>query len=99
MRAAKVDANQVEVVQAFRSMGCSVQCLHMMGGGVPDLLIAIKGINLLVEVKDGAKPPSKQKLTPDQIDWHCQWRAPVYIVNSIAQAVDLIQKIIKENEK
>lgn len=99
MRAAKVDANQAEVVQAFRSMGCSVQCLHTMGGGVPDLLVAIKGINLLVEVKDGAKPPSKQKLTQDQIDWHCQWRAPVYIVNSIAQAVDLIQKIIKENEK
>lgn len=95
MRAAKIDANQPEITQAFRSMGCSVQHLHSVGQGCPDLLVAIAGINFLVEVKDGAKPPSKQKLTPDQIDWHCQWRAPVYIVNSVATAVDLVQKIIK----
>jgi Holliday junction resolvase len=93
MRAAKVDSNQREIVQALRSMGASVQPLHTVGQGVPDLLCAISGINFLVEVKDGAKPPSAQKLTPDQIDWHCQWRAPVYIVNSIHQVVDLVQKL------
>lgn len=98
MRAAKIDANQREIVQALRSLGCSVQCLHTMGGGVPDLLCAIAGVNFLVEVKDGKKPPSAQKLTPDQIDWHCQWRAPVYIVNSVATAVDLVQKLLKESK-
>lgn len=98
MRAAKIDRNQPEIVQALRSMGCSVQHLHSVGQGCPDLLCAIKAVNFLVEVKDGAKPPSKQVLTPDQIDWHCQWRAPVYIVNSVAQAVDLVKKLIGERE-
>lgn len=96
MRAAKVDANQRDVVQAFRSMGCSVQPLHTVGQGVPDLLCAIAGFNFLVEVKDGKKPPSAQKLTPDQINWHCQWRAPVYIVNSVVQAAQLVQTLLKE---
>jgi len=97
MRAAKIDANQPEIVQALRSMGASVQHLHSVGQGCPDLLCAISGVgNFLVEIKDGSKPPSKQKLTPDQIDWHCQWRAPVYIVNSIYQVADLVQKLKQE---
>lgn len=94
MRAAKVDANQAAIVTVLRGLGCSVQPLHTVGGGVPDLLCAIAGVTFLVEVKDGQKPPSAQKLTPDQVDWHINWRAPVYIVNSQAQAVDLVQKII-----
>lgn len=94
MRAAKVDANQSEIVAALRKAGASVQPLHSVGQGVPDLLCAIAGVTFLVEVKDGEKPPSAQKLTPDQVEWHSKWRAPVYIVNSQAQAVDLVQKII-----
>jgi len=93
MRAAKIDANQPEIVQALRSLGASVQPLHTVGGGVPDLLCAFSGVNFLVEVKDGAKVPSKQKLTRDQVDWHCQWRAPVHIVTCIEQAVQVIESI------
>jgi Holliday junction resolvase len=96
MRAAKVDANQREIVQTLRNMGASVQPLHTVGQGVPDLLVAIAGFNVLIEVKDGEKPPSQQKLTPDQIDWHSKWKAPVYIVNSVAQVIDLVQKIKQE---
>lgn len=95
MRAAKVDSNQSAIVSVLRAMGCSVQPLHTVGGGVPDLLCALLETNFLVEVKDGAKPPSAQKLTPDQIEWHKSWKAPVYIVNSTETAIDLVQKIIK----
>lgn len=95
-RAAKIDANQGEIVAAIRSLGVSVQHLHTVGAGVPDLLCGVAGVNFLVEVKDGAKPPSAQKLTPDQIEWHSKWRTPVYIVNSVEQAIDLVQKIIRE---
>lgn len=98
MRAARADANQVQITAAMRSMGVSVQPLHTVGGGVPDLLCAISGKTFLVECKDGSKPPSKQKLTPDQIEWHSKWRAPVYIVNSVDQAVDLVKKLIGERE-
>ena len=82
MRKAKADANQPEVVSALRQAGATVQHLHAVGGGCPDLLVGFKGLNLLIEVKDGSKPPSAQKLTPAQIDWHRDWRGVVHVVNS-----------------
>lgn len=87
MRAAKVDANQAEIVKVLRQVGVSVQPLHMVGGGVPDLLCAIGNRVFLIEVKDGAKVPSAQKLTPDQVVWHAAWPAPVHIVNSVDAAL------------
>lgn len=95
---AKTDRNQPEIVAAMRSLGVSVQSMHKIGQGCPDLLCAIAGSTFLVEVKDGEKIPSQQKLTPDQIEWHSKWRAPVYIVNSVAQAADLVKKLIGERE-
>jgi hypothetical protein len=94
----KVDANQAEIVAAIRSLGASVQSLASVGSGCPDLLCAISGFCFLVEVKDGSKVQSAQKLTPDQIEWHSKWRAPVYIVNSVAQAVDLVQQLLREQK-
>jgi hypothetical protein len=87
MRAAKVDDNQKEIVKALRNLGCSVQHLHNVGAGCPDLLVGYKGFNILLEVKDGNKSPSQQKLTPDQIIWHRDWRGHVDVVNSSEQAI------------
>lgn len=97
MRAAKIDANQPKIVAALRSAGCSVQPLHSVGQGVPDLLCAITGVTFLIEVKDGKKPPSAQKLTPDQIEWNKAWKAPVYIVNSVENALVLVDAIKMES--
>jgi hypothetical protein len=55
-RAARTDSNQTEIVATLRSLGCSVQMLHAVGAGCPDLLIGIDGQNLLLEIKDGSKP-------------------------------------------
>jgi hypothetical protein len=87
MRAAKVDDNQKEIVKALRTLGCSVQHLHNLGAGCPDLLVGYKGFNILLEVKDGNKSPSQQKLTPDQVIWHRDWRGHVNVVNSSEQAI------------
>jgi hypothetical protein len=95
---ARTDDNQQEIIKAIRSLGASVQSLHKVGQGCPDLLCAVAEFCFLVEVKDGSKPPSKQKLTPDQVDWHSKWRSPVYIVNSVQGAVDLVQQLIRENQ-
>jgi len=43
-------------------------------------------MNYLLEVKDGAKPPSERKLTPDQVEWHAAYRGRVKVVHSIAEA-------------
>ena len=90
-RAAKVDANQAEIVAALRAVGATVQPLHSVGKGCPDLLVGYRGRNLLIEVKDGAKPPSARKLTPDQIEWHATWRGSVAQAKSIEEALALIQ--------
>lgn len=81
-RAAKVDDNQPEIVKAFRQMGASVQHLHTVGKGCPDLLVGFRRRNLLVEVKDGSKSPSRRKLTQDEADWHAAWRGRVHIVET-----------------
>lgn len=87
-RAAKVDRNQPEIVATLRRLGFSVQPLHAVGGGVPDLLCARRGATHLIEVKDGEKPPSARKLTPDQVEWHAGWNAPVAVINSVEEAVE-----------
>lgn len=89
-RAAKVDANQREVVAALRGAGASVQLLHAVGEGCPDLLVGYKGLNMLLEVKDGSKPPSAQKLTPQQEAWHQDWRGHAVVVNSPEAALAAI---------
>lgn len=89
---AKIDANQPEVVKALRKAGCTVQHLHTVGAGCPDLLCAVSDELFLVEVKDGAKVPSDQKLTPAQVTWHAAWQAPVHIVNSVAGALAVVEQ-------
>lgn len=84
---ARIDANHAAVVNALRKAGCSVQSLAALGKGVPDLLVARCGNNVLLEVKDGVKPPSQRKLTDDEREWHVKWNAPVYTVNSIEEAL------------
>ena len=86
MRAAKVDRNQPEIVAALRAIGATVQPLHTVGRGVPDLLVGWRGANLLLEVKDGAG----KGLTPDQVEWHCQWRGQVCIVRSVDDALAVL---------
>tara|TARA_A100001391_G_scaffold176590_1_gene139858 strand:- start:3816 stop:4097 length:282 start_codon:yes stop_codon:yes gene_type:complete len=91
-RAAKVDANQAEIVEALRMIGASVQPLHAVGQGCPDLLVGWRGIVSLLEVKDGSKPPSARKLTEDQVKWHTEWRGQVAVVENVEQAIEAITR-------
>ena len=93
-RAARVDANHAEVVQALRAIGCRVQDLSGVGDGCPDLLVGWRHRLCLLEVKDGDKPPSARKLTPDQDKWHALWSGlPVRVVCSISEAVEAVQEM------
>jgi len=90
-RAAKVDANQKQVVKALRDAGATVQHLHAVGAGCPDLMVGFRGQTHLVEVKDGKKPPSARKLTPDQVEWHEAWKgSPVNVVKSVTEALAVL---------
>jgi hypothetical protein len=90
-RAAKVDANQEQVVEALRAAGASVQTLAAVGKGVPDLLVGFQGKTLLLEVKDGRKPPSERRLTEDQLKWHGAWRGgPLAVVDGVDAALRML---------
>lgn len=86
-RAARVDANHAVIVGGLIRCGASVQSLANTGQGCPDLLVGHRGRNLLMEIKDGSKPPSARKLTPDQVEWHAQWRGRVIVVENVEQAI------------
>jgi len=87
-RAAKIDANQPEIVDALRSFGCSVQSMAAIGKGCPDLLAWSPWVGAqLLEIKDGAKPPSAQALTPDQIRFHAKWGGPIHVVKTVDEAL------------
>lgn len=91
MRSAKVDANQDEIVNALRSMGATVQSLARVGAGCPDLLVGFRGKNYLLEVKDGRKVPSAQKLTDAQIQWHRFWRGHVQVVKTVDETLKVLE--------
>ena len=87
-RAARTDANHAGIVEALRQIGCAVQSLATVGGGCPDLLVRAPDMRLvLLEVKDGAKRASARRLTPDQVQWHQQWGAPVAVVLDVQEAI------------
>jgi hypothetical protein len=89
-RVARVDANQKEIVEAFRKLGATVLHLHQIGQGCPDILVGYQGSNYLVEIKDGAKSPSHRKLTDDQKTFHSKWNGQVCIINSINEIKPLL---------
>lgn len=88
--AARIDENQPLIVDCLRRCGCKVEILSRMGGGVPDLLVGTpRGQLILIEVKDGKRRLSDQRLTPDQVTWHEQWRRyPVFVVHDTTEALD-----------
>ncbi len=81
--AARIDANQPDLVAFFRAHGCEVESLAAVGKGVPDLLIAWGHKLALVEIKTEAG-----KLTPDQVKFHD--RFPVVVVRNEKGAADVV---------
>ena len=87
---AKVDANQKEIVKALRAAGATVTHTHAIGKGFPDICVGLRGVNYLMEIKDGSKPKSAQALTNDEHNWHVCWRGQVAIIRSVDEALDVI---------
>lgn len=90
MRAAKVDRNQPEIVAALRKVGAQVACTSTVGQGFPDLVVAFRGRNILMELKDSKQPPSARQLTPAQKIFHAEWSGELHVVESIEQAIGVL---------
>ena len=89
-RAAKVDANQPEIVAAFRKLGCSVLIISQLKNCC-DVFISKGGVTVAVEIKDGTLPPSKRKLTEGEERFSREWKGDYCVVESIQDAVDLVR--------
>ena len=84
-QAARTDENQDRIVSTLRETGARVLSLAAVGKGCPDLLVCRSGTLYLLEVKDGAKSPSRRRLTKDQVMFHQLW--PVTVVTTIEEAL------------
>lgn len=85
-RAAKRDANEEAIVDAFRKLGWSVEFLS--GRGLPDLIVGKGTRVMLIEVKG-----PKGTLTEDQEDWHSAWQGPKpLIVRSVDDVLALEER-------
>lgn len=82
VRPRRVDANQKEVVTILRKCGYSVAITSSLGNGFPDLVVARNKRTVLVEIKDGTKPPSKRKLTDDEKSFSGTWSGEYLVANN-----------------
>lgn len=91
--AARRDANEDQVVSALQACGAYVKKIN--GSGEFDLLVWYRGYTLLLEVKDGRKPPSAQALTPAEQKFHAEWPGDnLHIVNSVDAALELLKRCV-----
>lgn len=92
--ARRIDENQPEIAKEFRRLGCTVAITSSLGAGFPDLVVGLLGrYNLLVEVKDGAKPPSKRKLTDDEQEFKDNWSGRYDIVETLEDVHRLVNEV------
>lgn len=94
MRAYRVDANQKDIVAALRDEGYTVQHLHKVGEGCPDLIVGHNSggrrYNVLLEIKEG-----DGKLTPQQVIWHHGWRGQCTVVKTKEEAIKAVKDACK----
>ena len=85
MTAKRTDANQPQIVAELRKAGCSVQDLHTVGHGCPDILAGYAGHTWCFEIKrDGGK------LTPDEADWALRWHGQYAVIHSAEEALEIM---------
>lgn len=92
-QAARIDKNQPELVRTFRQLGCNVAHTHAVGNGFTDLVVDISGFNVLVEIKNGRKCPSKRKYTRKQNLFNLGWTGSRAKVESSEDVVALVKQI------
>jgi len=82
---APTDGNQAMIVRALLRAKATVQSLHTVGDGCPDLLVGYEGKNWLMYVKT-----STDNVNQYQEHWHALWAGQVAVVRDHSEAVNVI---------
>ena len=87
--AAKVDSNQAPIVKALKAIfgDETVFDLSTVGKGCPDILVGVRGVNFLFEIKT-----DRGTLTTDQKLFHKLWPGQVNVIRSLDDALQVIAK-------
>ena len=83
----RADTNQAAIVLELRKLGYSVQMLHTVGSGCPDIVVGHDGANYLFEIKSRGG-----KLTQDEAIFFEVWRGQVNVIYSVEDALAIMQK-------
>lgn len=87
-RAAKVDANQPEIVKAFRSLGWYVLIISQLKNCC-DIIVSKDGRTIAVEIKDGSKPLCQQKLSKGEVKFRDEWKGEYKLVKSVDDVLSI----------
>jgi hypothetical protein len=90
-RAARIDSNQPEIVEAFRKLGCSVLIISQLKNCC-DIFVA-RGKTAAIEIKDGSLPKSKRQLTEGEMDFMHSWKGLYFIVESLDDVVRVVREL------
>ncbi len=85
---AATDANQQEIVDALRKIGCTVLVI----GRPLDLLVGLRKRNFLFEVKRANVSPSQKKKTKAQREFFKTWEGQARIVETAEEAIRVVTK-------
>lgn len=81
-RAAKVDANQKEIVKEFRRLGWYALIISQLKNCC-DIIVSKAGQTIAIEIKDGEKPASQQRLSEGEQKFRSEWLGDYELVKSI----------------
>ena len=81
----RADTNQAAIVLELRKLGYSVQMLHTVGGGCPDIVVGHDGKNYLFEIKSRGG-----KLTQDEAIFFEVWHGQVNVIYSVEDALAIM---------
>lgn len=87
---------ELEIWEALRKKGCSVQPLCMLGTDLPDLLIGYRGANWLISIKGGKNLPSNYQFSEDKISWCKNWRGEIFVISTVQEALDIVNRLSQD---
>lgn len=88
--ARRVDDNHAMIVAGLRQIfgpDCVLD-LSRVGKGCPDIMVGVRGHNILLEIK-----MATGKLTADQVYFHREWDGQKAVVRTLAEALEVIEEI------
>jgi hypothetical protein len=80
------DVNHDLIVEALEQMGVSVLDASKMGQGFPDLVLGVRGRNLLAEIKNPDNYYGRKGGSESQLQFAASWPAPIYLLFTVEDA-------------